>query len=130
MSWITLRVWCPWRAGVAHEAVRLIVAFDCKKQITRIELVADAFSNRHVEGGEPESCRPSSLSKSTSVAAPPYQVDIVLRATTTAAKLTLRSGYRSVLHFDATALPTTDMCQPEPEAQAALQRGARPRAAT
>ena len=131
---------------MAHQAVRLIVAFDCTKQITRVELVADAFSRPkfNVEGVEPgsvvsasrrtsffsprtsgEHSRASSFSKMT--LAPPYQVDIVLRATAATAKLTLRSGYRSVLHFDATSLHT-DLCQPEPEAQtvAALQSGSLP----
>ena len=133
---------------MAHEAVKLIVAFDGTKQISRVELVADAFCKilprnfgHDGEGAESDSVvvrascrtsffsprisRASSLSKSTS--SPPYQVDIALRATAAAAKLTLRSGHRSVLHFNATALPT-DLCEPESEVStfAALQRGSLP----
>ena len=120
---------------MAHQAVKLIVALNLgttQNLITRVELVADAW-RFNVEGAEQGSVVSAPRRKSSFsewAPAPLYQVDIVLRDATATAKLTLRSGYRSVLHFDATALPTTDMRQPEPEAQAAMQRGARPRAAT
>ena len=128
MITVSLGVCCPRRAGVAQQAVKLIVAFDGTKQITRVELVADAW-RFNVEGAEPDSVVSAPRRKSSFsewAPAPPYQVDIVLRATAAkaaTAKLTLRSGYRSVLHFDATAL-SADLCQPEPEAQAvaALQQ--------